>query len=337
MTVPGFGPMPLSGFTHSWLFVFGLVPIALLALYVLGQFRRRQRLNRFADRASIDSVSPRRPSPWRHLPTAVMLVALLMLSVALAGPTHDVQVPRNRAVIMLVIDVSPSMNATDVAPTRLAAARQAAAQFATQLTPGVNLGLIAFAGTVNVLVSPTPQHEATVAALDHLHTDPRTATGAAIFAALQSVATVGAVISGAEGTPPPPARIVLLSDGKENDPANPDAPQGAYTAARAAMDQGIPVSTIAFGTTHGVVEMNHQNLPVPVDTAMMTRIAALSGGQPYTATNVDELTRSYDSVEQQIGYQHVPGPASAGWLRLAVLTATVAVLLALLVNRRLPT
>ena len=337
MTLPGFGAIPVSGFAHGWLLVFALVPVVLLALYVVAQRRRSRRLGRFSDPSLANSVAPRRPRRWRHLPIGVMLIALVLLTVGLAGPTKDMRIPRNRAVIMLVIDVSQSMGATDVAPSRLAAAAKAASQFASQLTPGVNLGLIAFAGTPNVLVSPTPQHQATISALTNLRTDNRTATGAAIFAALQSIATVGAVISSGDGTPPPPARIVLLSDGKETAPTNPDNPHGAYTAARAAKDQGVPISTISFGTKGGYVAIDNQRLPVPVDTEMMSRIAHLSGGQSYTATNVDELNRSYQSVEQQIGYQSVPGPASAGWLRLAVLTAIIASVLALLINRRLPT
>jgi Ca-activated chloride channel family protein len=247
-----------------------------------------------------------------------------------------VRIPRNRAVVMLVIDVSQSMRATDVPPSRLAAARRAAKQFAGQLTPGVNLGLISFAGTANVLVSPTPDHQATVAALDNLRPADSTATGEAIFAALQSIATVAAVLSSGDTTPPP-ARIVLLSDGKENKPSNPDNPHGAYTAARAAKDQGVPISTISFGTPGGVVTLNDQRLPVPVDADMMKRIAELSGGQFYAATNAAELNRSYNAVEQQVGYQTVQGPASAGWLRLAVLIAAFGGLLSLLINRRLPT
>lgn len=327
----------MAGFAHGWLFLFMVVPVAVLALYVATQIRRGRRVRRFTESASLDSVAPSRPPRWRHLPIAVMLIALLLLTVALAGPTRDIRIPRNRAVIMLVIDVSPSMNATDVPPTRLAAAQNAAKQFADRLAPGVNLGLISFAGTANVLVSPTPAHQATISALDNLRTAEQTATGAAILAALQSIATVGAVISAGEGTPPPPARIVLLSDGKENKPTNPDSPQGAYTGARAAKDQGVPISTISFGTKTGSVAINNHTVPVPVDSAMMTRIAQLSGGQSYTASTVDELNRSYDKVEQQIGYESVPGPASAGWLRLAVLTATIAIVLALLINRRLPT
>jgi Ca-activated chloride channel family protein len=336
MTMPGIGEIPLSGFQHGWLFVFVLVPIGLLTLYVVVQIRRRRRMHRFTDPELTASVVPRRASPWRHVPIAVLLAALLLLTVALAGPTRDTRVPRNRAVIMLAIDVSQSMRATDVAPSRLDAAKQAAKQFAKQLTPGVNLGLISFAGTANVLVSPTPRHEATVSALDNLRPDNSTAIGEAIFTALQSIATVAAVLSSGDATPPP-ARIVLLSDGKENKPTNPNNPRGAYTGARAAKDQGVPVSTISFGTKGGFVAVKDHRLPVPVDPEMLKQIARLSGGQSYTATNIDELNRSYAAVQEQVGYQNVTGPASAGWLRLAVIVATVAVILALLINRRLPT
>jgi Ca-activated chloride channel homolog len=336
MTLPGIGSIPLSGFEHGWLLMFAVVPVALLALYIAAQIRRRRRVRRYTERELLDSVAPSKAPRWRHLPTAVLLVALLSLTVALAGPTQEVRIPRNRAVIMLVVDVSQSMRATDVQPSRLAAAQQAAKHFANQLTPGVNLGLISFAGTANVLVSPTPDHQAIVGALDNLRPADSTATGDAIFAALQSVATVAAVLASGDATPPP-ARIVLLSDGKENQPSNPNNPRGAYTGARAAKDQGVPISTISFGTPAGVVTLNDQRVPVPVDAEMMKRIAQLSGGQSYTATNVDELNRSYDAIEQQVGYQTVQGPASSGWLRLAVLAATLGALLALVINRRLPT
>jgi Ca-activated chloride channel family protein len=325
----------MSGFQHQWFFLAALVPIGLLLLYIRAQIRRRRRVHRFADPELLDSVAPSRQNPWRHVSIAMLVVALLLLTVALAGPTRDVHVPRNRAVIMLVVDVSQSMRATDVQPTRLAAAQQAAKTFAQQLTPGVNLGLIAFAGTANVLVSPNPSHEATVAALDNLRPADSTATGEAIFTALQSIATVAAVLSSGDATPPP-ARIVLLSDGKENKPANPDNPRGGYTAARAAKDQGVPISTISFGTKGGYVAVNDQRVAVPVDDSMMKRIAQLSGGQTYRASNIDELNRSYAAVQQQVGYQIVPGPASAGWLRLAVIAATLATIAALVINRRLP-
>ncbi len=326
MSLPGIGPLPLYGFQRPALLLFGLVPLALLGVYVLVQARRRRRLRRFTE-------TPVPQSWWRHLPIAVSLLSLVLLTVALATPTHDMRIPRNRAVIMLVIDMSQSMRATDVEPNRLKAAEQAASQFATQLTPGVNLGLVGFAGTPYLLVPPTPQHQATVDALRKLDFADSTATGEAIFTALHAIQATA--IAG--GDAPPPARIVLLSDGGENKPSNPNDPHdGAFTAARLAKDQGVPISTISFGTKTGEIEMNGQRVAVPVSTDQMKTIARLSGGQSYTATNIAELEKDYNAIEKEIGYRVVAGPGSAGWLRLGAITALVAAALALLINRRLP-
>jgi len=337
LTLPVIGVITWTGFEHPWLLLFGAVPLVLLAAYVVIQRRRRRRVARFVGTPPGGSASATAKLRWQHVPLALTLVGLVVLSVALAEPTKDVRIPRNRAVIMLVVDVSQSMRSTDVDPSRLVAAEQAAKQFAAGLTPGINLGLIAFAGSANLLVAPSPDHQATITALDKLQTADKTATGEAIFTALQSIATVGAVLSTDGDTSPPPARIVLLSDGDENVPGDPSNPRGAYTAARYAKDQGVPISTIAFGTADGYVDVNDERLPVPVGKETMTKIAELSGGQTYSATNVDQLNQSYESVQRQIGYQVLPGPASQGWVRLAVLFATVAAALALVVNRRLPT
>ncbi len=319
--------MPLYGFQRPGMLLFGLIPLALLAVYVIVQARRRRRLRRFTE-----SEVPQ--SWWRHLPIAVSLLCLVLLTVALATPTHDMRIPRNRAVIMLVIDMSQSMRATDVEPNRLKAAEQAATQFASQLTPGINLGLVGFAGTPYLLVPPTPQHQATVEALKKLDFADSTATGEAIFTALHAVGATAV----ADGDSPPPARIVLLSDGAENKPSDPNDPHdGAYTAARLAKDQGVPISTISFGTPTGEIEMDGQRVAVPVQTDQMRTIARLSGGQSYSATNVGELNKSYNAIEKDIGYRTVPGPGSAGWLRLGVITALIATMLALVINRRLPT
>jgi Ca-activated chloride channel homolog len=262
------------------------------------------------------------------------VLSLLLFTVAMAGPTHDVRIPRNRAVVMLVIDVSQSMRATDVSPNRLAAAQEAAKQFADQLTPGINLGLIAYAGTATVLVSPTTNREASKAAIDKLQLADRTATGEGIFTALQAIATVGAVIGG--GDEPPPARIVLMSDGKETVPSNPDNPKGAYTASRTAKDQGVPISTVSFGTPYGYVEINDQRQPVPVDDEMLKKIAELSGGQAYTASSLEQLKEVFTNLQEQIGYETRKGDASASWLRLGAVVLALAALAAMLINRRLP-
>ena len=326
--------MSLTGFAHVWWFLFLFVVLGLMAYYVIVQRARRQRVLRFANMELLESVAPKQPTRWRHLPAALLAASLVLLTVAMAGPTHDVRIPRNRAVVMLVIDVSQSMRATDVAPSRLAAAQEAAKQFADQLTPGINLGLIAYAGTATVLVQPTTNREATKNGLDKLQLADRTATGEGIFTALQAIATVGAVIGG--GDEKPPARIVLMSDGKETVPSNPDNPKGAYTAARTAKDQGVPISTVSFGTPYGYVEINDQRQPVPVDDEMLGRIAKLSGGDAFTASSLEQLKQVFTSLQQQIGYETIKGDASLGWLRLGALVLALAGVAALLINRRLP-
>jgi Ca-activated chloride channel family protein len=326
MTLPGIGPLPLYGFQRPAMLVFALVPLALLGIYVVVQARRRRRLQRFTEANVPQSL-------WRHIPIAVSVLSLALLTVALATPTHDMKIPRNRAVIMLVIDMSQSMRATDVEPTRLKAAEQAASEFASQLTPGINLGLVGFARTPYLLVPPTPQHQATVDALKKLDYADGTATGEAIYTALHAIQATA--IAG--GDTPPPARIVLLSDGKENKPSDPSDPHdGVYTAARLAKDQGVPISTITFGTPNGEIEMEGARVAVPVAADQMKTIARLAGGQAYTATNLSELHKDYDSIQNEIGYRTVPGPGSAGWLRLGFIVAAIAAALALLINRRLP-
>src|ERR1700759_1825967 len=334
MTLPLLGPMTLSGFEHAWFFLFLIAVAAIVVLYILVQLARHRRMLRFANMDLLESVAPKRPSRWRHLPAILLVLSLLMFTVAMAGPTHDVRIPRNRAVVMLVIDVSQSMRATDVAPNRLVAAQVAAKQFADQLTPGINLGLIAFAGTATVLVSPTTNREALKSAIAKLQLADRAAPGEGIFTALQAIATVGAVIGG--GDKPPPARIVLMSDGKETMPTNPDNPKGAFTAARTAKDQGVPISTISFGPPYGFVEINDQRQPVPVDDETLRKVAQLSGGNAYNAASLSELKAVYASLQQQIGYETIKGDASVGWLRLGALVLALAGLAALLINRRLP-
>ncbi|BBZ44595.1 VWA domain-containing protein [Mycobacterium parmense] len=334
MTLPFLGAMSLTGFAHAWFFLFFLVVVALAVLYVVMQLSRQRRILRFANMELLESVAPKRPSRWRHVPAILLVLSLVLFTVAMAGPTNDVRIPRNRAVVMLVIDVSQSMRATDVAPNRMAAAQAAAKQFADELTPGINLGLIAFGGTATVLVSPTTNRDSTKAALDKLQFADRTATGEGIFTALQAIATVGAVIGG--GDAPPPARIVLFSDGKETMPTNPDNPKGAFTAARTAKDQGVPISTISFGTPYGFVEINDQRQPVPVDDETLRKVAQLSGGNAYSASSLSELKGVYATLQQQIGYETIRGDASVGWLRLGAVVLALAALAALLINRRLP-
>ncbi|MBJ7336176.1 VWA domain-containing protein [Mycolicibacterium sp.] len=335
MTVPFLGPLALSGFAHAWYFLYLVIVLALAAVYVILQFARHRRVLRFANMDVLQRVAPApNTRRWRHVPAVLLVIALALLAIALAAPTHDVRIPRNRAVVMLVIDVSESMVATDVAPSRLEAAKEAGKQFADELTPGINLGLVAFGGSATLLVSPTTNRAATKAAIDGLKPEERTATGEGIFTALQAIASVDAVMGG--GDTPAPAHIVLESDGAETMPRNPDDPRGAYTAARAAKDQGVAISTISFGTPDGVVDINGQQIAVPVDDATLQQITDITGGQTFHAGSLSQLKEVYSTLQEQIGYETVRGDASEGWIRLGAVLMAAAVLASVLTNRRVP-
>jgi Ca-activated chloride channel homolog len=322
-----------------WLFLF-VVVAALAAGYVLLLRRRRRDVVRFTNLELLDRVAPRRPGWYRHLPAAALIAALAVLTVALAGPMAEARVPRNRATVVLVIDVSLSMQATDVAPTRLAAAQAAATAFADQLTPGVNLGLVSFAGTAAVLVSPTTDREPVKRAIAALKLSESTATGEAIFAAMQSVETFSQSIAAASEEGPPPARIVLMSDGKQTVPGpdKEDDPRGSFTAAREAAAASIPVSTISFGTEYGSIEINPGEGPTPVavDDASMREIAQLSGGQFFSAASEQELRQVYAELGEQIGYEVRRVDTSRPWLAGGSLLLVLGVGAGIGLGRRLP-
>jgi Ca-activated chloride channel family protein len=335
MTLPIMGPLSLSGFATPWFFVFLLAVLGIAVSYVVVLRARRRLVLRFANMELLQKVAPDKPRKrWRHVPAALLVAALALLTTAMAGPTHDVRVPRNRAVVMLVIDVSESMIAPDVAPTRIEAAKQAGKQFADGLTPGINLGLVEFAANATMLMAPTTDRGAVDRAIDTLQAQPRTATGEGIFTALQAIATVGAVLGGGDG--PPPAHIVLESDGKETVPADPDDPRGAFSAARAAKDQQVGISTIAFGTPDGVINYDGQQIPVPVDDQTLQKICQITGGQAFHAGSLEQLSSVYSNLQQQIGYQIVKGDASEPWIMLGVAVLIASLLAGVLINRWLP-
>ncbi|GAY12523.1 VWA domain-containing protein [Pseudonocardia sp. N23] len=325
-------------FAYPWWLLALLVVAALVAGYVWLLRRRRRDVVKFTNLELLDSVAPKRPGWYRHVPAAAMILALAVLVIAIAGPQADARVPRNRATVVLVIDVSLSMQATDVAPNRLAAAQAAAKSFADQLTPGINLGLVSFSGTAAVLVSPTTDRTAVKQAVDGLKLSESTATGEAIFAALQSIDSFSRTVaaSGAEG--PPPARIVLMSDGKQTVPG-PDGenePRGSFTAARQAATEKIPVSTISFGTEYGTIDIEGGRTRVAVDDASMQEIASLSGGQFFTAASEAELRQVYSELGEQIGYETRRVDTSRPWLMGGALLLVVGLGAGIVMGRRLP-
>jgi Ca-activated chloride channel homolog len=335
VNLPFIGQLTWSGFANGWFFLYLLVVVAVVALYIIVLRARRKRVMRFANMELLERVAPPQSGTrWRQLPAALLVAALALLTTAMAGPTHDVRVPQNRAVVMLVVDISESMAATDVAPSRIEAAKEAGKHFADVLTPGINLGLVSFAANAVLLVAPTTDRGEVKRGIDSLEAAPRTATGEGIFTALQAIATVTSVLGGGPG--PPPARIVLESDGKETVPADPDLPRGGFTAARAAKAQGVAISTIAFGTPEGVIDYEGQHVPVPVDDVTLKTICDITGGEAFHAGSLEELSNVYSSLQDEIGYRSVRGDASAGWIRLGAAVLAAAAVAGVLINRRLP-
>lgn len=326
--------LSLTDFQHPWWLLALIVPLLLGAGYVLVQQSKRRRAIRFGNMGALRATQPAGKRFVRHAPALLLVIALLALVVALGAPQAEQKQERNRATVMLVIDVSLSMESKDVSPSRLEAAQIAAKDFSDALTEGVNLGLVSFAGTANMLVAPTTDRAPIHRAVDGLQLDQRTATGEAIYSATQAIETFSASLGGTDAAPP--ARIVLLSDGTETVPADPTSERGAFTAAEKAKEKGIPVSTISFGTLQGTVDIQGVPQPVPVDDASLKTIAELSGGEAYTASSLDELDQVYNTLEEQIGYEYALADASRPWLIIGSILAVLSAGLALLTNQRIP-
>jgi Ca-activated chloride channel family protein len=299
---------------------------ALAAAYVVQQLRRKQYAVRFTNLALLDKIAPRRPAWRRHVPAVAFLLALIAFTTAFARPSRPVKVPRERATVVMAIDVSLSMEATDVEPTRLEAAKDAAESFVDLLPARLNLGLVSFSGTAQVLVAPTNDHSLVKRSIETLSLGPRTAVGEAVFASLTSIASVPAEV----GMAPPPARIVLMSDG-ETTVGRPNE-----VAAAAAADADVPVYTIAFGTDEGAVEVEGRLVPVPVNREALAQLAEATGGSAFEAASSKELREVYNDIGSSIGYRTVPREVTSWFVGLGLAFALAAAGGSLVWSARLP-
>jgi Ca-activated chloride channel family protein len=284
------------------------IPV-LIVLYGGVQRDRRRAASAFAAPALAASVVPRRPGWRRHAPMLVVLIAIAALVVAAAKPQRSVAVPVERASIMLVTDVSGSMQATDVKPTRLEAARAAARRFVREVPKGVNVGVMALSSKPRVLSSPTRDRDAVYAALDQLTPRGGTGTGEAIQAATR-------ILNRAPGVngKRPPAAIVLISDGSSTGDVDPVA------AAQAARKVRIPIYTVALGTAQGTITVPRpggaggtETRQVPPDPQSLSEIAKASGGKTYTAADADKLKDVYERLGSLLGTKKEKREITAGF------------------------
>ncbi len=281
-------------FLSPW-HLLALVVVAVLAVvYVVFQRRRSTYAVRFTNLELLESVAPKRPGWRRHLAAGVQMLALCALVVAWAQPTHEVKVPRERATVMLAIDVSLSMEATDVKPSRIDAAKSAAIAFLGDVPKQFNVGLVTFAGTARVRVAPTTDRTIVANAIDNVALGEGTAIGDAIDASLAGLADVPPAPDGADV----PAVIVLMSDGTTTRGTS------NAVASQHAVEAGVPVSTIAFGTPTGSVTLpTGERVSVPADADALAQIAQTTGGTAYEATTSSQLRDVYAAIGSSIGYE----------------------------------
>ena len=300
------------------------VPLA-IAAYVAAQRRRRRYAVRFPAVPTLAGLIDPVPAWRKHLPVTLFVLALAALATALARPHATVAVPVERASVVLVTDVSGSMAATDVAPSRLDAAKEAALSFIDKVPGQLRVGLVAFSTSPHTTVSPTDSHDEVRAAIAGLNADGATVTGDGLDTAVKLLDEPGQKKR-------PPAAIVLLSDGKTTGGRDP------VGVARDAKRLHVPIYTVALGTDEGTVPGGPFNEPIPVppDPETMREIASASGGRSFQATDSGELGTVYKRLGSQIGTKPEKREITAAFAGGGILLLAAALAMSLKSFARLP-
>ena len=303
-----------------------LIPVA-IGFYLWTQRRRSRYAVRFTNLDLLANLTPRRPAWRRHVPPVLYLGAIAALLIGLARPTMVMATPREDATVLLAMDISGSMRATDVSPTRLDAAKAAAISFIDQIPAGIRVGIVSFASEPNTLVSPTVDRAELKDAINSLTARDGTAMGDALMQVLdiaegiQAEGTAGeptasatpdaTTAPGASTSPDatvdrpsgePLVAAILLSDG-----ANSVGTAEPLDAAKRAATLGVPIYTIALGTPQGRITVKDQfgqpvTLDVPPDTKTLQQIADITGGQTFDAPSAEDLKAVYADLESRVGY-----------------------------------
>ncbi len=307
--------IPLLSFLQpSRLWLLALIPL-LVGLYLWLVARKRSR-NAALGRTMFDLVIPRDRTWLRHLAVGLSILSLLTLTMAFAQPKDQVSVPRERATVVVTIDISLSMEAEDVEPNRLIAAKTAAIQFVNSLPTKFNVALVTFAGTATTVVPPTLDKGAVTAAIEAIQPAQSTAIGEGIYTSLAAASQVAPDPDNPQASVP--ARIVLLSDGKTQ------IGRPSSQAAEAARAQSIPIYTIAYGTANGYIEIAGRREPVPVDRDELERISRISGGEAYTATSAGQLKDVYADIGSSVGKEKVDREVTSRYAGFGLVFAILA-------------
>lgn len=313
-------------FHAPWRLLLLLVLPALAVLYAVVQKRRQRHALRFTNLPVLAQVSGKNPAWRRHVCAGLFILMLGIMITGFSQPTTAVKVPRDRATIMVAIDVSLSMMATDVEPSRFEAAKNSAKNFIRSLPERFNVGVISFAGVANLVSPPTADRLEAIRSVDSLVLARRTAIGEAVFASLQAIKSFDATA----GNDPPPSHIVLLSDG---DNTYGRSLSEAVAAARAAH---VPVSTIAFGTPYGTVTIEGETTQVEVNKDQLRYLAEATQGKPYEAADAGQLSDVYANIGTSLGFRLEDKDISSRFLGIALMLAFASGALSLFWFSRLP-
>lgn len=308
-------PMALIEFlSPSRLWLLLLIPVVGLVYYLL--LRRRKARAAKTGPSNLQFLLPRERGWLRHVAVLLAVVSLLTLTVAFARPKQTVMEDRQRATIIVTIDVSKSMEATDIPPSRLESAKAAAIEFVQSLPAGFNVGLVTFAGTADISVNPTTDRNVVIGAISELTLRPSTAIGDGIYTSLQALTTIPT--DPKDPTAKVPARIVLMSDGSTQT-GRPSA-----AAATEAKKQEVPIYTIAYGTPGGFIVSGGRREPVPVDYAELFNISKISGGKAYKAETAGQLRDVYRDIGQSVGKEAVDKEVTTRYAGFGLLFAILA-------------
>lgn len=302
-----------------------LIPLGIV-LYLIAMRLRSRKGMRFTNTGVLGQVLPRQRRVLRHLAVALSLLSLVTLTIAYMIPFAGDRVPRERATVVVVVDTSRSMGATDVKPNRFDAAKAAAKEFVTSLPDGYNVAVVSLSGNPGLRIPPTNDHQAVARAVDTLELADSTAIGDAIYAALSGVdqAPKGDDKSVA------PAAIVLLSDGTNT------AGRSPRQAAADAKKKGVPVYTVAYGTDTGYVDLDGKREPVPPDDELLSEVASTSGGEKLKAGSAEDLKKAYSNLRSKVGYDVVRSEVTARWAGLGLVFGFLAAVAAVMMAARWP-
>lgn len=326
----------------SMLLLLVLIP-ALVAAYILMQGRRRRYAVRYASLSLVKEALGRGPGIRRHIPPALFLLSLTAMIVAFARPQSTVTLPQQQGTVILTIDTSGSMQADDLKPSRMEAAKAAARAFVQRQPPSIAIGVVSFSDNAFTVQVPTTNQDAVLAAIDQLSPQRGTAIGRGILTSLNAIAQEsGGDAPRSDGSPLPtptpmpqgvyaPAIIVLLTDGENNQWPDP------IDIAQTAVERGVRIYTVGVGSAAGsILHIGGRSVRTSLDEATLRRIADVTNGAYYNASNEADLRAIYENLDTHLVLKTEKTEITAIFTGIGILFSLFAGTFSLLWFNRLP-